>query len=94
MKKSNLPEWLLSTPRLILVIMIIALVIFTEQKIGEYSVFKDSLRVVLGYFFGSRGKEESQKNYEKPVETETVGVELSPEEKFISEKFSNDSNNQ
>ena len=94
MKKTDLPEYLLSTPRLIFVIMTVALVVFTYTGIGEYSVFKDALLVVLGYFFGSRGKEENQKNYEKPVEPETVGVELSPEENFISEKFSNDSNNQ
>ena len=94
MKKTDLPEYLLSTPRLILVIMTVALVIFTYTGIGDYWVFADSLRVVLGYFFWSRGKEENQKNYEKPIEPETVGAELSPEEKFISEKFSNDSNNQ
>lgn len=93
MKKTDLPEYLLSTPRLILVIMTIALVIFTYTGIGEYTVFKDALLVVLGYFFGSRGKEETKKQDDQPVD-EVEAQQPTPEEDFISDKFNNDGSNQ
>lgn len=52
-----LPEWILSTPRLILVILTIGLIVFTYGWITEPTVFKDIALVVFWYFFGSRGSE-------------------------------------
>lgn len=85
MDKKNLPEYLLSTPRLILVIFAIALVIFTRLWIIEPLDFKDICLLVFGYFFGSRGKEETKTNDIK----ERV-IQEDPEMEFISKKYDNE----
>lgn len=51
------PEWILSTPRLILVILTVGLIVFTYNGTAEITIFKDIALVVFGYFFGSRGSE-------------------------------------
>ncbi len=53
----KLPEYLLSTPRLILVIITIWLMVFTYNGITEPVVFKDIAMVLFWYFFGSRWSE-------------------------------------
>ena len=53
----KLPEYLLSTPRLILVIITIWLMVFTYNGITEPAVFKDIALVIFWYFFGSRWSE-------------------------------------
>lgn len=53
----KLPEYLLSTPRLILVIITIWLIVFTYQGITEPTIFKDIALVIFWYFFGSRWSE-------------------------------------
>lgn len=55
-----LPEYLLSTPRLIIVLLTLGLLVFSYLGIVEASVFKDVVLLVFWYFFGSRGKEEKK----------------------------------
>lgn len=78
----KLPEYLLSTPRLILVILTLALVAFTGLWIVEWGTFKDISLIVFGYFFGSRGKEES-----KPNDIKEDIAQEDPEMEFISKKI-------
>jgi len=59
------PEWIRSTPRLILVILTVWLVVFTYTGIAEVTIFKDIALVVFWYFFGSRWSESP---------TETVSI--------------------
>ena len=51
------PEWILSTPRLILVILTVGLIVFTYNGTAEITIFKDIALVVFWYFFGSRWSE-------------------------------------
>lgn len=63
--KKDYPEWILSTPRLILLIMTLWLIVFTYAGITEPTVFKDLALVIFWYFFGSRGSEKpTEKNKE------------------------------
>ncbi len=87
----KLPEYLLSTPRLILVILTIALVAFTGLWLIEPLDFKDICLLVFGYFFGSRWKEESKPNdvKQEPLQEKRA----SPELEFINNKYNNDGSN-
>lgn len=53
----KLPEYLLSTPRLVLIMLSIAICIFTYLWIIEGKEFLVIAWTVFWYFFGSRGSE-------------------------------------
>jgi hypothetical protein len=53
----KLPEYLLSTPRLIAVLLTLALIALTGKGLIEPKDFVSIVTLVLGYFFGSRGSE-------------------------------------
>ena len=55
----KLPEYLLSTPRLVLIILTLCACVFTYMRILTGEQFMSIVTLVLWYFFGSRGKEES-----------------------------------
>ena len=56
----KLPEYLLSTPRFIAVMLAIWLIIFTFMEIVDAKEYVAATMLVLWYFFGSRGKEEKK----------------------------------
>ncbi len=58
------PEYLLSTPRLILVILTIWLMVFTYTGITDATVFKDIALVVFWYFFWSRWSETAKTEWD------------------------------
>lgn len=58
------PEYLLSTPRLIAVVLTFALIYLTIVGKIEPKDFVSIVTLVFGYFFGSRWKEEKVDNQE------------------------------
>lgn len=64
----KLPEYLLSTPRLVLVMFALALIAFAGLGIIEGKEFLWIAGFVFGYFFGSRGSEATDWKTEKELE--------------------------
>lgn len=81
------PEYLLSTPRLILLILTIGLIVFTNNWVTEPNIFKDITLIVFWYFFGSRGSEVPNKNRNEPE------IKKDNDSKPISEDNLHDINN-
>lgn len=54
----KLPEYLLSTPRLIAVLLTLATIYLAVVGKVDAKDFMVIVTLVFGYFFGSRGKEE------------------------------------
>lgn len=57
---NKLPEYMLSTPRLIAVILTLALIYLTIDWKIDAKDFNTIIALVFWYFFGSRGKEEAR----------------------------------
>ena len=68
------PEWILSTPRLILVMMTVWLLVFTYNGITPQEVFKDLALVIFGYFFWSRWSETPKQEPGTVTLTDTTAV--------------------